>query len=70
VLQSRWKPNLPSELPPTEKFVEDALPFANLKIDVHPKGDGTNYQTEIMVEIEKRLTESLRIRERIRLESI
>jgi hypothetical protein len=46
--------SLPSELPPTEKSVEDALPFANLKIDVDPKGDGTNYQTEIMVEIEKR----------------
>jgi hypothetical protein len=26
----------------------------NLKVDVDPKGDGTNYQTEIMVEIEKR----------------
>jgi hypothetical protein len=35
--------SLPSELPPTEKSVEDALPFANLKIDVDPKGDGTNY---------------------------
>jgi predicted aspartyl protease len=46
--------SLPSELPPTKKSVEDALPFANLKIDVDPKGDGTNYQTEIMVEIEKR----------------
>jgi hypothetical protein len=46
--------SIPSELMPTEKFVEDALPFANLKIDVDPKGDGTNYQTEIMVEIEKR----------------
>jgi hypothetical protein len=46
--------SLPSELPPTEKSVEDALPFANLKIDVDTKGDGTNYQTEIMAEIEKR----------------
>jgi hypothetical protein len=54
-LQSRWKPNLLSaELAPTKKSVEDALPFANLKIDVDPKGDGTNYQTEIMVEIEER----------------
>jgi hypothetical protein len=46
--------SVPPELGPTEKSVEDALPFANLKIDVDPKGDGTNYQTEIMVEIEKR----------------
>jgi hypothetical protein len=46
--------SLPSELPPNKKSVEDALPFANLKIDVVPKGDGTNYQTEIMVEIERR----------------
>jgi hypothetical protein len=45
---------VPPELEPTEKSVEDVLPFANLKIDVDPKGDGTNYQTEIMVEIEKR----------------
>jgi hypothetical protein len=42
--------SVPSELKPTEKSMEDALPFA----DVDPKGDGTNYQTEIMVEIEKR----------------
>jgi predicted aspartyl protease len=46
--------SIPSELMPTEKSVEEALPFANLKIDVDPKGDGTNYQTEIMVEIENR----------------
>jgi hypothetical protein len=46
--------SLPFELAPTEKSVEDALPFANLTIHVDPKGDGTNYQTEIMVEIEKR----------------
>jgi hypothetical protein len=46
--------SLPSELAPTEKSVGDTLPFANLKIDVDPKGDSTNYQTEIMVEIERR----------------
>jgi hypothetical protein len=46
--------SLPSELAPTDKYVKDALPFANLKIDVDPKGNGTNYQAEIMVKIEKR----------------
>jgi hypothetical protein len=46
--------SLPSDLPPTENSMEDALPFANLKIDVDPKGDGTNYLTEIMVKIDKR----------------
>jgi hypothetical protein len=45
---------IPSKAVPTKKPVEDALPFANLKNDVDPKGDGTNYQTKIMVEIEKR----------------
>jgi hypothetical protein len=53
-------PTLPETAPvvlesePVENSVEDSLPFANLKIDVDSKGDGTNYQTEIMVEIEKR----------------
>jgi hypothetical protein len=46
-------PNAP-ELQPAENTVDEELPFANLKIDVDPKGDATNYQTEIMVEIEKR----------------
>jgi hypothetical protein len=46
-------PNAP-ELQPAENTVDEELPFANLKTDVDPKGDATNYQTEIMVEIEKR----------------
>jgi hypothetical protein len=46
-------PNAP-DLQPVENTVDEELPFANLKIDVDPKGDATNYQTEIMVEIEKR----------------
>jgi hypothetical protein len=58
------------ELAPTEKYVEDALPFANLKIDVDPKGDGTNYQTDSWWKSRSVLTESSRIRERLRLESL
>jgi hypothetical protein len=46
-------PNAP-ELQPAENTVDEELPSANLKIDVDPKGDATYYQTEIMVEIEKR----------------
>jgi hypothetical protein len=62
--------SVPPELGPTEKSVDDVLPFANLKIDVDPKGDGTNYQTEIMVEIEKRSYRVIADSERPLLESI